>query len=168
MNKYNYTAFDDIEHYNGESQDDYAAFYTPEKLVEKMCEGVKHYSGKTFFDPTFGEGAILAYALKRKLEEGEALDAALTEIYGVELDAPWKGDKRKSKVFLGGNKQTHWTGLDLTGDIDNSTAFARGVRRFVRFAKDNGASESSIQTMLGHFVAHDILTFDGEFYENKK
>lgn len=85
--EYNYTAFDEISHYNGSSQKSTASFYTPEVLIKKMCESITSYSGKTFFDPTCGEGGILAYVLRRKLEEGEDLNDALTEIYGVELDS---------------------------------------------------------------------------------
>ena len=89
---YNYTAFSDID-YNNSEQDDYNAFQTPERL----CADTKHYSGKNFFDYKFGEGKFLVYILRKKLEEGESLNAAITEIHGVELDAPWKEDKPTSE-----------------------------------------------------------------------
>lgn len=64
------------------------AFFTPKVLVEKMYENVTDYVGKTFFDPCAGYGALLIFALDKKVELGEDPSDALLEVYGCELDEP--------------------------------------------------------------------------------
>ena len=69
-----------------EKQQELGAFYTPKVLIEKMYKNVSEFKDKTFYDPTFGYGALLGFALDKKLDAGEDVNKAITEVYGCELD----------------------------------------------------------------------------------
>lgn len=63
--------------------------FTPEAIIEQMCKTVpdKDWTDptKTFMDPTCGNGQILCYILKRRLEAGVSKKDAISTLFGIEL-----------------------------------------------------------------------------------
>lgn len=63
--------------------------FTPECIIEEMCSNVpeEDWSNptKTFLDPTCGNGQILCYILKRRLEAGVPKKEAISTLFGIEL-----------------------------------------------------------------------------------
>lgn len=81
-------------------QQELGAFYTPKELVDRMLANVTAYTGKTFYDPTFGYMSLIGSILDRKLDEGESINNAITEVYGCELDPDvYKKGLEKLEVY---------------------------------------------------------------------
>ena len=63
--------------------------FTPECIIEQMVANVpqEDWSNptKTFLDPTCGNGQILCYILKRRLEAGVRKKDAISTLFGIEL-----------------------------------------------------------------------------------
>ena len=64
-------------------------FYTPYSIVKKMCDKVLEEDwsnpGKTFCEPTFGNGQFVCYIIWNRLQHGIPWKTALETCYGVEL-----------------------------------------------------------------------------------
>ena len=63
--------------------------FTPECIIEEMVKNIpdKDWADpvKTFLDPTCGNGQILCYILKRRLEAGVSKKDAISTLFGIEL-----------------------------------------------------------------------------------
>lgn len=63
--------------------------FTPKCIIEELVKNVtdKDWSNpnKTFLDPTCGNGQILCYILKRRLEAGVSKKDAVSTLFGIEL-----------------------------------------------------------------------------------
>ena len=63
--------------------------FTPECIIEQMVANVpqEDWSNptKTFLDPTCGNGQILCYILKKRLEAGVSKKDAVSTLFGIEL-----------------------------------------------------------------------------------
>lgn len=63
--------------------------FTPETIIADMAENIPFEDWKnpekTFMDPTCGNGQILCYILKRRLEAGVSKKDAISTLFGIEL-----------------------------------------------------------------------------------
>ena len=63
--------------------------FTPTTLVEDILDEMEPAlftdKGKTFLDPSVGDGQFLASVLYRKLQSGIEFETALSTVYGVDL-----------------------------------------------------------------------------------
>jgi hypothetical protein len=63
--------------------------FTPTNLVQEILDQLPPelftIPGKTFLDPSCGDGQFLSEVLIRKLESGQEFETALSSIYGVDL-----------------------------------------------------------------------------------
>ena len=66
-----------------------AEVFTPTQLVQEMLDTFDQLIfadlGKTFLDPSCGDGQFLGEVLIRKLENGSTFEQALSTVYGVDL-----------------------------------------------------------------------------------
>lgn len=63
--------------------------FTPTPLVQEILDQLPQElfttPGKTFLDPSCGDGQFLSEVLIRKLEAGQDFETALSSIYGVDI-----------------------------------------------------------------------------------
>ena len=63
--------------------------FTPDCIIEQMVANIPQEDWanptKTFLDPTCGNGQILCYILKKRLEAGVSKKDAVSTLFGIEL-----------------------------------------------------------------------------------
>lgn len=74
----------------------YGEVFTPQDVVARMCDMLERESpgcfepGKTFLEPTCGDGAFVVEILRRKFERcsrREDFTTAISSVYGLEIQA---------------------------------------------------------------------------------
>ncbi|MCL1817911.1 MAG: SAM-dependent methyltransferase, partial [Spirochaetaceae bacterium] len=103
------------------------AVYTPREwawfAIEKFNLFAAWISGKTVFDPTMGEGGLLAALVEYGLARGYALSELPCEkLFGVELNA--ESHEKALRCF-----ETHY-GIDMRGNFLNADIFGFGDKTF--------------------------------------
>jgi hypothetical protein len=103
------------------------AVYTPQKwayfAIEQYGLLNQWLAGKTIFDPTMGEGSLLAALIESALSQGYALlDLPIANLFGVELQR----DSHKRALLLFEKKY----GIDMGANFFNEDILAFGSRSF--------------------------------------
>lgn len=159
VNSFNIEKFLDLTGYDNEdrksrrknSKINSQEFFTPYSIVKKMCDKVPEEDwsnpGKTFCEPSFGNGQFLIYIIWNRLQHGIYWKTALETCYGVELmqDNVYETHGRIIKLF-------DELGIDYDEDV-------------------------AMDIMLHNLVCHDFFTWnfeewrpmtDDEIKQNKK
>lgn len=112
--------------YNGDdkkTRQKKGAFFTPPELIRRMLDKLddKNLIGKTVLDPTCGDGNILIYVLNEKVVQGESVNDAVKEIYGIELDEGYHR-QCKERIYREAVKLAEELGEDLDDNLEEIIA----------------------------------------------
>lgn len=102
-------------------QDTYAEDFTPDCVLDMMCEGIKEVPDytKSFYDPCAGDGNIYMYVLKKRLEHADFI-TCIRNMYATEI-LPDNVEDHKDRVL----ELAHENGADenaVRRIIDNNIA----------------------------------------------
>lgn len=104
--------------------------FTPTNLVQEILDQLPPelftIPGKTFLDPSCGDGQFLSEVLIRKLESGQEFETALSSIYGVDLMKDNVVECR-NRLLCGRE--------DLRHIVDNNIVCADGLEYHYRFGE---------------------------------